>query len=77
MLISSTATADRHPVVVDDVTYFKSEWMKAGDDPAFSPTVFLVEQPPNVSLCTHFHRNNQFHSLCVAAVPWARIPWPP
>ena len=45
MLIFSTATADRHPVVVDDVTYFKSEWMKAGDDPAFSPTVFLVEQP--------------------------------
>ena len=60
MLIFSTATADRHPVVVDDVTYLKSEWMKAGDDPAFSPTVFLVEQPPNVSLCTHFHRNNQF-----------------
>lgn len=60
MLIFSTATADRHPVVVDDVTYFKSAWMKAGDDPAFSPTVFLVEQPPDVSLRTHFHRNNQF-----------------
>lgn len=48
------------PVVVDGVTYQKSDWMESGRDPEFSPTVFLVEQPPNVSLRTHFHRQNQF-----------------
>lgn len=38
----------------------KGEWMESGDDPALSPTVFLVEQPPGSVLPTHFHRNNEF-----------------
>ncbi|MES2227321.1 MAG: hypothetical protein V4540_06090 [Pseudomonadota bacterium] len=42
------------------VDFHKSEWMEAGDDPALSPTIFLVEQPPNCSVPTHFHRQNQF-----------------
>lgn len=51
---------ERKPVVVEGDTYFKSDWMDIGRDPVFSPTVFLVEQAPNVSLRTHFHRQNQF-----------------
>lgn len=49
-----------HPVVVEGNTYFKSDWMDTGNDPALSPTVYLVEQGPHISLRTHFHRNNQF-----------------
>jgi hypothetical protein len=50
----------RRPVVVDGDTYYKSDWMETTRDPDFSPTTFLVEQQPNVSLRTHFHRENQF-----------------
>jgi hypothetical protein len=49
-----------HPVVVEGNTYFKSDWMDTGRDPGLSPTVYLVEQGPHISLRTHFHRNNQF-----------------
>jgi hypothetical protein len=41
----------------------KGEWMEAGDDPALSPTVFLIEQSPGYVLETHFHRNNQFQLI--------------
>lgn len=50
----------RKPVVVEGDTYYKSDWMDSGRDPQLSPTVFLVEQAPHVSLRTHFHRQNQF-----------------
>lgn len=40
--------------------FHKSEWMESGEDPVLSPTVFLVEQPPNATLNTHFHGENQF-----------------
>lgn len=50
----------RRPILVMGETFFKGEWMEAGDDPELSPTVFLVEQPPNVTLAPHFHRQNQF-----------------
>ena len=50
MPIFSLSSPSREPVVVDGVTDFKSEWMNTGDDPAFSPTVFLVEQPPKRQL---------------------------
>ena len=50
----------RKPVVVEGDTYYKSDWMDTGCDPAFSPTSFLVEQQPDVSLRTHFHRHDQF-----------------
>jgi len=54
------ARATRRAVVVDGDTYWRSEWLDGGRDPLHSPTVFLVEQSPGVSLRTHFHRNNQF-----------------
>ena len=50
----------RRPVPVMQDTFHKSEWMEAGDDPVLSPTVFLVEQPPDTVLVPHFHRQNQF-----------------
>jgi hypothetical protein len=50
----------RQPVVVEGNTYYKSDWMETGRDPAFAPTTFLVEQQPHVSLRTHFHRSDQF-----------------
>jgi hypothetical protein len=50
----------RRPVPVAADTFYKSEWMESGDDPKLSPTVFLVEQPPNTTLMPHFHRQNQF-----------------
>lgn len=39
---------------------YKAEWMQTGEDPDFSPTVFLYEQPGDTSLSAHFHHNNQF-----------------
>lgn len=50
----------RRPIDVMGATFYKSEWMECGADPALSPTVFLVEQPPNTELVSHFHRQNQF-----------------
>ena len=38
----------------------RSEWMMTGEDPGFSPTIFLFEQPPGVVLPAHYHRNNEF-----------------
>lgn len=52
--------AKRRPINVMGATFYKSEWMECGDDPKLSPTVFLVEQPPDTSLVSHFHRQNQF-----------------
>jgi hypothetical protein len=42
------------------LVFHKSEWMESGDDPLLSPTISLIEQPPNSTLATHFHRQNQF-----------------
>ena len=50
----------RRALPVMGTTFFKSEWMEAGDDPTLSPTAFLVEQPPDTTLVPHFHRQNQF-----------------
>lgn len=38
----------------------KGEWMESGEDTLLSPTVFLIEQPPNATISAHFHHNNQF-----------------
>ncbi|KCZ58692.1 hypothetical protein [Hyphomonas chukchiensis] len=51
---------NRRPISVGDDTYYKSEWMEAGDDPILSPTIFMIEQPANTTLVAHFHRQNQF-----------------
>ena len=50
----------RRPIPVLDATYFKAEWMESGTDPQLSPTVSLIEQPPEAVLVPHFHRQNQF-----------------
>ena len=50
----------RRAIPVSDVTFYKGEWMEAGEDAWLSPTVFLAEQPPHYTLQTHFHRQNQF-----------------
>lgn len=46
--------------VGDTTSFYKGEWMETGEDPRLSPTVFLAEQPPDYTLETHFHRQNQF-----------------
>jgi hypothetical protein len=38
----------------------KGEWMVSGEDRTFSPTVFLIEQPPGATISAHLHHNNQF-----------------
>lgn len=50
----------RRSIPVLDDSYFKAEWMESGADPVLSPTVALIEQPPNSVLVPHFHRQNQF-----------------
>lgn len=57
---SALGSQRRRPIKVDDDVFHKSEWLESGTDPALSPTMFLVEQPPNVSLRAHFHAQNQF-----------------
>jgi hypothetical protein len=32
----------RRPIPVMGETFYKGEWMEAGDDPELSPTVFLI-----------------------------------
>lgn len=63
MIVTGTrahGVTKRRPIDVMGATFYKSEWMECGADPALSPTVFLVEQPPNYALVSHFHRQNQF-----------------
>lgn len=54
------AQARRRAIPVAESVFYKGEWMESGEDPWLSPTVFLAEQPPNYTLETHFHRQNQF-----------------
>jgi hypothetical protein len=54
------AQARRRAIPVAEAVFYKGEWMESGEDPWLSPTVFLAEQPPNYTLETHFHRQNQF-----------------
>jgi hypothetical protein len=62
-VIGTAENGQRHrrQVAMPDGTLFgKGEWMDSGTDLVFAPTVFLVEQPPNYSVATHFHRQNEF-----------------
>ena len=55
------ARQTRHWRTLDNgFSFHRSEWMDSGRDGAASPTVFLVEQPPNAVLGPHFHSQNQF-----------------
>lgn len=67
----------RRPVPVMKDTFHKSEWMEAGDDPVLSPTVFLVEQPPDTVLVPHFHRQNQFQLFVAGGGTIGRNPLGP
>jgi hypothetical protein len=64
----------RRAIAVGDETFHKAEWMESGDDPGLSPTVFLVEQPPNTTLAPHFHRQNQFQLFVEGAGSIGRHP---
>ena len=55
------AQQTRHQRRLDNgFCFHRSEWMEGGRDPALSPTIFLVEQPPHSVLHPHFHTQNQF-----------------
>jgi len=55
------AQQTRHHRILDNgFSFHRSEWMDGGRDPALSPTIFLVEQPPHSVLHPHFHTQNQF-----------------
>jgi hypothetical protein len=57
---ASNAQLRRRQIDVGSDIYHKSEWLESGQDPLLSPTIFLVEQPPNTHLPGHFHGENQF-----------------
>ena len=57
---ASNAQQRRRQIEVGSDLYYKSEWLESGQDPLLSPTIFLVEQPPNTHLQGHFHGENQF-----------------
>jgi len=58
---ASRAHETRHHRILDNgFSFHRSEWMDGGRDPALSPTIFLVEQPPHSVLHPHFHTQNQF-----------------
>lgn len=59
---TSEETRRPRPYPSGEIAY-KAEWMKNGEDPRFSPTVFLYEQPGNTTLSAHFHHNNQFQII--------------
>ena len=72
---ASHAQKQRRPIDVRGDTYFKSEWLESGQDPLLSPTIFLVEQPPNTSLHGHFHGENSSRFLFAAKAVLARMPY--
>lgn len=67
----------RRPIPVMDSTFYKGEWMEAGEDPRLSPTVFLAEQPPDYNLAMHFHRQNQFQLFVAGSAHLGREPLSP
>ena len=40
--------------------FYKGEWIEGAPGHLLAPHSFLLEQPPNITLESHFHRNNQF-----------------
>lgn len=65
---SERARMSRHArSLPDGFSFHRSEWMDGGKDPLCSPTVFLVEQPPDSVLASHFHTQNQFQVVMAGA----------
>lgn len=58
----------------DGALFKKGEWMHGGQDLSCAPTVFLVEQPPDYSVPTHFHRQNEFQVVVQGAGSMGRHP---
>lgn len=52
--------ANRRLLPMPGGSFGKAEWMENGRDPDESPTVFMIEQPPDSTIPKHFHRHNQF-----------------
>ncbi len=50
----------REVQATDGFRAHKGEWLDCGSQGAHTPIVFLIEQPANSLLRTHFHRQNQF-----------------
>jgi hypothetical protein len=51
----------RRPLrLANGTDYFKGEYLQAPEDPRLSPQAFLIEQAPNSTILSHFHRQNQF-----------------
>ncbi len=82
---AAEARLTRHPVggVNGLPQVFRSEWLRTSQDPVFSPTAMLIEQPPFSVLPGHYHRQNEFqvviagsgtigrHVVCPYAVHYA------
>jgi len=53
--------AKRRPLrLANGTDYFKGEYLQTPEDPRLSPQAFLIEQAPNTTILSHFHRQNQF-----------------
>lgn len=75
---AALAGETRHRRVLENgFSFHRSEWMQSDRGPGLSPTVFLVEQPPNAVLAPHFHTQNQFQVVKEGSGTWVRTPWAP
>lgn len=75
--MGTRATWQRHRrdiLLPGGALFKKGEWMHGGQDPTRAPTVFLVEQPPDYSVPTHFHRQNEFQVVVQGAGSMGRHP---
>jgi len=61
--LASNGAERRRVRMITDYQFHKGEWMETNEDPVLSPTVFLVEQPPNATLYSHWHGENQFQVM--------------
>ncbi len=66
-----------HRVLENGFSFHRSEWMRSDPGPGLSPTVFLVEQPPNVVLAPHFHTQNQFQVIKEGSGTLVSTRWAP
>ncbi|MGE4243114.1 hypothetical protein [Ramlibacter sp.] len=67
----------RRPVEVGGVIFHKSEWIDRGAAEGVTPTVFMVEQPPDSLLVPHFHRENQYQLFVEGGGTIGRSPLSP
>jgi hypothetical protein len=67
MIVIGTRAAQqasrRHLVLPNGTGYYKGEYMPAAPGAAVEPHAFLVEQDPDTTIDSHFHRQNQFQII--------------